>query len=118
MANRRPTTLMRSSCPPVVSSPRCNRMIKCGTSWTGGLGWILRQCDKGTRSSYRCISFPFQLFCFPTDSLTQGELVTWVPTCEQCTQLKHVCYGLPKKVCGHCQNDKKPCLDLVVVIGK
>src|SRR5882672_7086450 len=118
MANRRPTTQMRSSCPPVILSPRCNRTIKCSTSWTGGLGRILRQCDKGTRSSYRCISFPFQFFCFPTDCLTQGELVTRVPTCERCTQLKHACYRLPEKVCGCCQCDKKPCLDPVMVVGK
>jgi len=50
--------------------------------------------------------------------LPQGELVMRVPTCERCTQLKHACYGLPEKVCRRCQCDKKPCLDLVVVVGK
>ena len=54
---------------------------------------------------------------FSADVMPQGELVTRVPTCERCTQLKHACYGLPEKVCGRCQRDKKPCLDPVVVVG-
>ena len=45
---------------------------------------------------------------------TQGELSTWSLVCQQCQALSHECYGLPNKVCGQCQRDKKTCQDVVV----
>ena len=43
--------------------------------------------------------------------------MTRVPMCQQCQALRHECYGLPDRVCGRCQRDKKTCQD-VVVVGK
>jgi len=43
-----------------------------------------------------------------------GQLMERVPTCQRCQELHHECYGLPDRVCSHCQCDKKTCQDVVV----
>ena len=57
--------------------------------------------------------------CFPSSgqlliTQTQGQLMTWVPTCQHCWDLHHKCYGLADRVRGWCQRDKKTCWDVVV----
>src|SRR5882724_6662427 len=80
-----------------------------GGDWSQVTGMEdIRRCE--------CFSVSFCIGCLLILSV-QDQLMTHVPTCQQCQALRHECYGLPDWVCGRCQRDKKTCQD-VVVVGK
>src|SRR5882724_5111495 len=98
---------------PNRSCPRCASQIRSSMSSIRVCGSRLVLCDRegGFTSKKVCLFFDIrQAVIF----LLQDQLMTRVPTCQQCRTLRHGCYGLAGKACGQCQRDKKPCQDVVV----
>src|SRR5882724_3728440 len=98
---------------PNRSCPRCASWIRLSMSSIRVCGSRLALCDGegGFSSKQVCLFFDFrQALIF----LLQDQLMTWVPTCQQCRTLRHGCYGLAGKACGQCHCDKKLCQDVVV----
>src|SRR5882724_6166114 len=80
-----------------------------GGDWHQATGMEdIRRCE--------CLSVPFRVGCLLI-FFAQDQLMTRAPTCQRCQSLRHECYGLPDRVCGRCQRDKKTCQD-VVFVGK
>src|SRR5882724_7583298 len=77
-----------------------------GGDWRQAMGMEdIRRCE--------CLSVPFRIGCLLI-FFSQDQLMTRAPTCQRCQSLRHECYGLPDRVCGRCQRDKKTCQDVVV----
>src|SRR5882724_10705482 len=108
---------MLNSPPLARLSPKCARQMTWSTPSTRGYGWGLEQVTGMEDIRWcECLSVSFRVGRILILSF-QDQLMTRTLTCQRGQALRHECYGLPDRVCGRCQHDKKTCQD-VKVIGK